>query len=558
MKKLATVIFALFILLLPVISQSKSVNETKTKHEEIDILMKHCYENGMFNGTILVSENGKVIYRNAFGYANLGTKEQLITESAFYLASVSKQFTSMAIMILKEKNKLKYSDKLSKYFPEFPAYADDVTIKQLMTHTSGIPNHYRLGAYKPNLKNSDVLEILIKQKSLDFNPGDRYSYSNGGYVLLAMIAEKASGVPFHIFMDENIFKPLGMNKTLVFDESKPKVKNRALGYNMFNELNDYEILTTGAGGIYSTINDLFLWDQSLYTEILVTRESINEAFTPTVLNDGKISNYGFGWAITGNNQNKSVSHGGSLAGFRTYIKRDITKKNAYIILTNNGNAVKLTEINNAIENILGNSSYALPKIPISAKLIDLLEVNNTETALNLTREILKNQQNEYQIDELVINGIGYKYLNEGNMETAIAIFKFNIELNPTSSNVFDSMGEAYMNKGDTTQAIINYKKSIQLHPNNSNAIKMLAIMGEDTTNLVPKITISAEIMDTYVGKYELSPGFIIAISRTEEQLFAQATGQPTIEIYPASETRFFIKEVDAQITFNKGLYAKND
>ena len=195
----------------------------------------------MFNGTVLVSKGDEVIYRKAFGFADLETNKELVPESSFYLASVSKQFTTMAVMILKEQGKLSYDDKLSQYFPDFPSYADSISIEHMMTHTSGIPDHYGLNAYKKGLNNEDVYQLLIKQEKLDFSPGSRFRYSNGGYVLLSMIVEKASGQPFHEFMEAAIFSPLGMDKTLVYDQSEPEVTNRAIGYNATGKKDDYEI-----------------------------------------------------------------------------------------------------------------------------------------------------------------------------------------------------------------------------------------------------------------------------------------------------------------------------
>jgi CubicO group peptidase (beta-lactamase class C family) len=258
----------------------------------------------------------------------------------------------MAIMILNERNQLSYIDQLSKYFPEFPSYANLVTIKHLLTHTSGIPDHFRLNSYKPDLTNQDVLNILIEQKSLDFKPGDRFDYSNSGYILLAMITEKVSGMPFHEFMKANVFDPLGMNNTLVYDESKPLINNRAIGHSRDGTFNDYNILTTGAGGIFSRVDDLYLWDQALYSGTLVSWGTIYEAFTPFILNNGDISNYGFGWFIYEDEKSKTVSHSGSLSGFRNYICRDIVNKNAYVLLTNNGDAFEMNKVVGAIRDFL--------------------------------------------------------------------------------------------------------------------------------------------------------------------------------------------------------------
>lgn len=553
MKKLFAFLFFLIPLACLVMSQSKAGDEI-TKNEKIEILMKHCSNNGMFSGAVLVSENGKIIYKNAFGLANRETKEMIITQSPFYLCSVSKQFTAMAIMILKEENKLSYDDALSKYFKEFPAYANNITIRHLLTHTSGISDHFRLGAYKADLKNSDVLELLIKQDTLNFNPGDKYSYSNGGYVLLAMIAEKASGKPLHIFMKNNIFDKIGMKNTLVFDHSKPIIKNRAIGYNALGKIDDYEILTTGAGGIFSNVDDLFLWDQSLYTDKLVSFKTIDEAFTPAILNDGQSTNYGFGWGI--NEKANSVQHSGSLSGYRTFIKRDLDKNNAYIFLTNNGNSFEGSKIRNAIDNILENSPYDLPKIKISSKLISFSSDNTIETAINLSRELLNDSNSQYIIDEAGINILGYEFLSENEIGNALAVFKFNIELNPSSWNVFDSMGEAWLMKGDTIEAISNYIKSIQFNPNNTNGIEILSKIGVDVSNLTGKIIISNEVLESFVGKYELTPTLILTISRKDDQLYILPTGQSISEIFPASQTRFYSKIVDAQITFNKNLDGK--
>jgi len=288
------------------LSQSKSTSVNTAEVSKIDKLMQYSYENGMFNGVILVTNSGEPIYKKAFGYADKINNRKLNDSSIFYLASVSKQFTAMAIMILKEQGKLSFEDKLTMYFPEFSGFANDVTIKQLMTHTSGMPDQYRLGIYKAGLTNEMVKEALLKHGKLNFKPGYKYSYSNGGYVLLSLIVEKVSGISFHEFMELNIFNPLGMANTLVYDESAPNIENRAVGYDHEGELNDYNIFTTGAGGMYSNVHDLYLWDQALYTEILVSKTSLEEAFTSTYLNNGTLSNYGYGWIVSDNNGQKVV------------------------------------------------------------------------------------------------------------------------------------------------------------------------------------------------------------------------------------------------------------
>jgi CubicO group peptidase (beta-lactamase class C family) len=549
MKKVI-ILFTSLLFILPSIFSQSAVGETQAKSKKIDALMKHCHEFGMFNGAILVSEKGNIIYRNAFGDANKEKGEKLLPESAFYLASVSKQFTTMAIMMLKERGKLSFSDPLSKYFPAFPDYADKVTIRHLMTHTSGVPDHYRLNLYRTDLKNSDVLERLVKQDTLDFAPGEKYSYSNGGFVMLAMIAEKAADMPFHTFMKENIFDPLGMDHTLVFDESKPKIPNRAIGYNQTGELDDYEILTTGAGGMFSNVDDLYLWDQALYTEKLVSKETLEEAFTPTILNSGDVSDYGYGWGIKIDGDKKVVAHSGSLGGYRSFLRRDLSTRSAHMILSNNGGALAMGPINTAIENILAGEKYELPKIPFASKLRELMQENEASVAAQLAKDFLEAQSDKYDSDEQGVNTLGYDYLGKNEYSKALAVFRLNIDLNPTSANTYDSMGEAYMKSGDTENAIFLYKKSVELNPNNTNGIQMLADMGVNTDDLVPKVEIPTEVLDSYIGKYELQPGFVLTILRDGDKMMIHPTGQSISEIFPSSQTRFYSKVVDAQLTFN--------
>ncbi|KFF19915.1 serine hydrolase [Flavobacterium hydatis] len=529
----------------------------QNKSAELDKLMKHYHANGVFNGTILVSENGKVIYRNAFGYANNETKQLLTPESCFDLASVSKQFTAMGIMILKEKNKLSYDDKLIKYFPEFPAYANDITIRNLLNHTSGLLNYYEFSD-KDNLTNFEIFKILINRNQLNFKPGEKYAYNNGGYVMLALIIEKVSGVSFTTFMKKNIFDPLKMKNTSVCNDPGFKIKNRAIGYNRIGEIDDYKISHTGSTSIFSNVDDLFLWEQSLYTEKLVSKKTMDEAFTPATLKNGSVSNYGFGWRISKDKQQKSVEHSGRQFGYRTFIKRDLTKNNSYILLTNYGDAIAFNEINLAIDNILSSSPYMLPKIPVFSKLKEAIDNNSVETAIEITRKAIKEKPNEFAINGDGINELGYKYLREKKTNDALSLFKFNLELNPKSSNTYDSLGEVYLAMNDTINAVENYKKSAELDPNNSNAIKVLTKLGIATDKLTREITVPSGILKTYEGKYQLNKNYFFTVTSKEEQLFIQGTGEAITTVFPISENRFYSKIITAQFTFNKNANGEID
>lgn len=523
------------------------VASAQNKTAELDKLMNQAHANGIFNGTILVAENGKVIYRKAFGYANKETKQLLKPEFCFDLASVSKQFTAMGIMILKERNKLSYDDKIMKYFPEFPAYGKDITVRNLLNNISGMPN-YEAFANKDNLTNAEILKIIEEREVSDANIGEQYVYNNAGYVMLGLIIEKVSNMSLAEFLKENIFRPLKMKNTLVGDTPKIDLKNRALGYSVIGELDDFEVGHTGSGNMFSNVDDLFLWDQALYTEKLVSKKTIEEAFTPVVLNNGSLSNYGFGWFLTP--EKKSVNHSGSRFGYRNFIMRDLDKKNTYIWLTNAGNAIPKEIMNVAIENILASKPYEIPKITVISEFQKALEINSVDDAITKTAKSIQSNPNLFMIDDAAINELGYKYLNDKKLAGAFAIFKFNVALNPNSSNVYDSLGEIYLLQKDTINAIENYKKSVALNPDNANALKLLKKLGVETSNMITEVKIAPEVLKTYLGKYMLNKNYFFTVTEDEGQLYIQGTGEKITTVYPMAQNRFYSKIITAQFTFN--------
>ena len=458
------------------------------EEKKIDELLTYCYNAGMYNGTVLVAHGGRIVYKSAFGYADFHNMEGLKLTSVFNIGSVTKPFTAMAIMILKEQEKLSYEDKLSEYFPEFPDYAVKITIRHLLNHTSGIPNwmnysvfRARPGDFIDDITNEDVLEFLVHLDSLDFAPGENFSYSNSGYLLLAMIVEKVSGEPFHIFMKQNIFDPLDMKNTLVWNKTKPEIPNKTIGYSQFGEKDDFNILTTGDGGIYSTIEDLYKWDQGLYTEKLVSQRTLKEAFTPGLLNDGTSSRilsdstwgYGFGWLLRKNSSKNIVWHDGGFNGFNAVFYRELNERQVIVLLTNKGEPWPLYPIHEAVISILNNEPYEFPRIPIKIEMKRLIDVNGLTESVNKFHELRKTHAAEYDLSEGQLNDLGYYYLSKHSSNEAKAVFKLNIEMYPNSFNVYDSYGEACMLNGDQDEAIEYYRKSLELNPDNADAVEML-------------------------------------------------------------------------------------
>jgi CubicO group peptidase (beta-lactamase class C family) len=306
---------------------------------------------------VMVIQDGTILLKRFYGLADVDLKVAIGDDTQFLLASVTKQFTAMAIMILQENNRLRYDDPLSEFFNHFPSYAEKITVRHLLNHTSGLPefdclfvkagsidvdwprsSRWPPSGYEPTSK--DVLNLLARQPTLRFNPGDRFEYDNSGYVVLAQIVEEVSGMRFAQFVHQEIFDKIGMSHSIVFDETKPVVPNRARSYTeavcgKYREI-DYTPLNLiyGEDGIYTTIDDMFLWDQALESEVLVKHETLMEAFSPRRLNCGNCTTYGFGWDFGQTLQYADISHDGWWVGFRTYILRLLSCRFSVVVLAN--------------------------------------------------------------------------------------------------------------------------------------------------------------------------------------------------------------------------------
>jgi len=355
---LVTIFIAFFIVFNTLRIQKLKIKVDSTKNDKIKALndwLKSIHKKDKFNGVVLLSKQGKIIFSKAYGNDNINSKNLLTEHSSFNLASVSKQFTATGIMILKTQSKLNYSDKISNYLPELNYY-ETITIEQLLHHTSGLPDYMEL-AQKYNKDHNlftveKMLFIYNKYKpTLNFEAGSKFQYSNTGYILLAEIIARVSGVSFYEFMASNIFKPLKMNNSQVFNLlSKQEPKNRVYGYKykywLFGkkkipqDLNYFDGVV-GDGGIYSSAYDLYLWHKALIEGTLISNDEYNKAYVPAILNNGEKTKYGYGWFI---NSDDSVEHAGGWQGFSSYIYRDIKNDELIVILDNSSNKLRVTSM----------------------------------------------------------------------------------------------------------------------------------------------------------------------------------------------------------------------
>lgn len=295
--------------------------------------------------SVAVVRDGKVLLAKGYGVANAEHSVPATENTVYQLASVTKQFTATAVLMLVQENKIGLDDKISKYLNSLPAAWGAVTVRQLLNHTSGIKSYTSVPDFFKTARKDYTKEELLKlvaDAPPDFAPGEKWSYNNTGYFLLGMLIEKVSGKEYGAFLNERIFGPLGMTSTRVNDLSEV-IKNRASGYTWENgALRNGEYVSPtqpyAAGALVSTVADMAKWDAALYTDKLLKRAALDQMWTAAKLNDGAAANYGFGWSVDTYRTRRLISHGGGIPGFNTSISRFVDDKLTVIVLANSDTA----------------------------------------------------------------------------------------------------------------------------------------------------------------------------------------------------------------------------
>ena len=315
------------------VSQGKYRNRVAQlgKHLETSVVRDH------FSGVVLIAQNGKPLLERGYGLANAEFRIPNTLETKFRIGSITKQFTATAMLLLQQDGKLRVTDSIEKHVGDIPEHWKGITIRQLLNHTSGLMHSWELAEFESTLMIPTTPEKLLaryKDKPLRSKPGEKFHYSGLGYFILAQIIEKVSGQTYDVFLQKRIFEPLGMENTGC-DSSAVLLTNRAAGYIIENQQirnapTIYMAIFNGGGNLYSTVEDLLLWDKALYLEKLLTSKSSAEMFTPA------LSEYGYGWAIKSEFGRRAIQHGGALPGFAAYFLRFPDDKVTIIILSNMG------------------------------------------------------------------------------------------------------------------------------------------------------------------------------------------------------------------------------
>jgi CubicO group peptidase (beta-lactamase class C family) len=334
---------------------------------DFDKMLSEQYKTNETGATALVARNGQIVYKKAFGMANLEYNIPMQVDNVFRIGSITKQFTAVAILQLMEQGKLNLQDSINKFIPDYPTHGHKITIEHLLTHTSGIQNYTVIKDFGEkmtlDLEPTELIDFF-KNEPMEFAPGTKWNYSNSGYYLLGYIVEKVSGKTYPQYVEENFFKPLSMTNSYFGSNSKI-VKNRASGYEIdstgFINTHYFNInLVNWVGSIQSTVEDLFKWHQAVHAYKLVKKESLDKAFTKYKLTDGKETQYGYGWELQDIQGSPTIRHGGILPGFLTESVY-LPKEDVFVAIFSNCGCNSPLEITNNMATLAIGKTIPTPK-----------------------------------------------------------------------------------------------------------------------------------------------------------------------------------------------------
>ena len=502
------------------------------KEQLVDGLLREVIKGSAPGAAVLVAQAGKVLFKQAYGYASLEHLAPVTVDTKFRIGSITKQFTAAAILRLQEQGKLSVRDPLSKFIPDYPRGAE-VTLHHLLTHTSGIHSYTSKPNFLETVSAYTTPEDLIKSfknDPYDFDPGKKWLYNNSGYFLLGYIIEKVSGQTYGEFLKQQFFEPLRMKNTGVHHWSDI-LEHEAFGYayeaGRFRKAQNWDMSHAGgAGALYSTVEDLYLWNEALFGGKVLNAESLKAAFTPVktdIAGLGPEEGYGYGWAIASLRGLKEVQHGGGLHGFLSHLRRLRQEQFTIVVLINSSPSAPNVDP--------GRLSGEIAQIYLHEKM------EKVPSALtSISQETLEAYTGKYDYGAAVLT-----VTREGNRLFAQLSGQPRFEIFAKSSSEFfwkvvDARVQFVRDeKGEVTKAI---------HQQGGQTIQAPKMKEQSVAVVDPAA------FDAYVGKYDYGQRkAVLTVTREGNQLFAQMTGQPKFEIFPSSATEFFWKVVNAKIAF---------
>lgn len=499
-----------------------------------------------------------IIDKDGPQYYLFGTKTaggQPVNEHTIYeIGSISKTFTGILLAQAVLEGKLKTDDPAQKYLPanvKLPTRnGKEITLGHLSDHTSGLarmPTNFNpKDPANPYADYSvDQMYAFLNGYTLPRDIGAQYEYSNLAQGLLGHILALKAGSSYEALMVNKIANPLGMKETKITFDDKMK-QNLAMGYSQGIQVSNWDIPTlAGAGAIRSSVHDMLLYlAANMGLKKTKLYPAMQLAHQPRHDKAGGGMRVGLGWHIAKGAQGDVIWHNGGTGGYRTYVGFVKETGKGVVVLTNSDKGADDLGFHllNPEAKLIVVKKSVLPEIKKT------LDEQGNEAAMMLYEKLKKEPAGSYELNESEVNNLGYAYLQGGNAKAALTIFKINVLEYPNSFNVYDSYGEALLQDGQTEAAIENYKKSVELNPGNTGGIQALEKLGVKMETA--EVKIAESVLESYVGVYELAPNFTITITHKGTQLFGQATGQGQFELFPKSDTEFFLKVVSAQLTFS--------
>ena len=452
---------------------------------QIDDLMSRYGELGRFNGSVLVAEGGKVIYKGGIGYADFEWEIKNTVDTKFRIASITKQFTSLLVLQQVAEGHMDLQATIRDYLPEYPAKnGDAITIHHLLSHTSGMPHYAGIPGFFPAQSRQpyEPEEFIQLFQDLDrlFEPGTDFSYSSFGYYLLGVILERVTGQSYEELLEERICRPAGMVNTRI-DDHQTLEDRRASGYDRYYqglENASYRDMSTAfsTGALFSTVEDLYAWDRALYTDQLLDPEHKALLFRPN------LDDYGYGWFVErwlpaeGMDSIMVVLHGGGTNGFNSLITRILDDQHLIVLLRNttgrpNADMQGITE---DIMKILYGQPVDLPLPSAAEQVATAIFEHDIEQALSTYADLQANHPDDYDFSWREFNRLGYELIARDRVADALEVFKLNTAAFPDSPNTWDSLGEAYWLLGDREAALAQYRKALEIDPDFTHATEMIA------------------------------------------------------------------------------------
>jgi len=516
----------LLLLILTVLSQSTCQKNAA----EYNQLMTETFASDGPGGAALIVKDGKIIYREAAGMANMELDVQMNPDHVFRIGSITKQFTSCAIIKLAEEGKLDLQDDITKYIEDYPTHGYTITIEHLLTHSSGIKSYTSMSDWTAEIRRKDFtppeLVEFFKNQPMDFAPGEEFRYNNSAYFLLGYVIELVSGQTYEDYIEENFFKPLGMANSY-YGSTSQIIPKRADGYaqgenGYYND--DFLSMTQpyAAGSLLSTVDDLYVWYKAVMNYKVISEESLKKATTSNVLNNGSKTGYGFGWFLGNIQGSPRIEHGGGINGYLT-ASMFLPEEEIFVAVFSNCTCIAPGDIATKMAAIALGKPFEWDSISLDDDLLKSYEAVYTS---------------EFDGDLIITFQDGQiAAMRTGGSETVLTPFeKDRFFVKDGTSSFYFERGEdnaicSVISKG--TSYDIEWKKTEKAIPR------------------VEAIELDESVLQEYVGKYELAPEFILSVFLEEGIIFSQATGQGSFEIVPVGKDEFRPKGIDALITFDR-------